>query len=174
MEPGQFIKMLSREEVLRYSRQLNLRAGYLSSDVWVGRKKPHIYASVLQFAGQVSAFPPPLGGPCYRSLFPDPPPADAIPSCAEAGVLGVVPGLIGVMQAMEAIKLILGIGDSLVGRLLHIDTLSLRFREFKLRRDRDCPVCGENPSIVEPIDYERFCSARSGTKIAALWPIELN
>jgi len=152
----------------------NLPTRYLSSDVCVWQKKPNIYGSVHQFEGQVSVFAPHLGGPCYRCLFPDPPPADAIPSCAEAGVLGVVPGLIGVMQAMEAIKLILGIGDSLVGRLLHIDTLSLRFREFKLRRDRDCPVCGENPSIVEPIDYERFCSARSGTKIAALSPIELN
>ena len=152
----------------------NLPTRYLSSDVCVWQKKPNIYGSVHQFEGQVSVFAPHLGGPCYRCLFPDPPPADAIPSCAEAGVLGVVPGLIGVMQAMEAIKLILGIGDSLVGRLLHIDTLSLRFREFKLRRDRDCPVCGENPSIVEPIDYEQFCSARSGTKIAALSPIELN
>jgi len=152
----------------------NLPTRYLSSDVCVWQKKPNIYGSVHQFEGQVSVFAPHLGGPCYRCLFPDPPPADAIPSCAEAGVLGVVPGLIGVMQAMEAIKLILGIGDNLVGRLLHIDTLSLRFREFKLKRDRDCPVCGEAPSIVEPIDYEQFCSARSDTKIAALSPIELN
>ena len=151
----------------------NLPTRYLSSDVCVWQKKPNIYGSVHQFEGQVSVFAPHLGGPCYRCLFPDPPPADAIPSCAEAGVLGVVPGLIGVMQAMEAIKLILGIGDSLVGRLLHIDALSLRFREFKVRRDRDCPVCGENPSIVEPIDYEQFCSARSDTKIPALSPIEL-
>ena len=152
----------------------NLSTRYLSSDVCVWQKKPNIYGSVHQFEGQLSVFAPHLGGPCYRCLFPDPPPADAIPSCAEAGVLGVVPGVIGVMQAMEAIKLILGIGESLVGRLLHIDTLSLRFREFKLRRDRDCPVCGEAPSIVEPIDYEQFCSARSDTKIAALSPIELN
>jgi sulfur-carrier protein adenylyltransferase/sulfurtransferase len=152
----------------------NLPTRYLSSDVCVWQKKPNIYGSVHQFEGQVSVFAPHLGGPCYRCLFPDPPPADAIPSCAEAGVLGVVPGLIGVMQAMEAIKLILGIGDNLVGRLLHIDTLSLRFREFKLKRDRDCPVCGEVPSILEPIDYEQFCSARSNTKIAALSPIELN
>jgi molybdopterin/thiamine biosynthesis adenylyltransferase/rhodanese-related sulfurtransferase len=152
----------------------NLPTRYLSSDVCVWQKKPNIYGSVHQFEGQVSVFAPHLGGPCYRCLFPDPPPADAIPSCAEAGVLGVVPGLIGVMQAMEAIKLILGIGDNLVGRLLHIDTLSLRFREFKLKRDRDCPICGEVPSILEPIDYEQFCSARSNTKIAALSPIELN
>jgi len=152
----------------------NLPTRYLSSDVCVWQKKPNIYGSVHQFEGQISVFAPHLGGPCYRCLFPDPPPADAIPSCAEAGVLGVVPGLIGVMQAMEAIKLILGIGNSLAGRLLHIDTLSLRFREFKLRRDRDCPVCGEAPSIVEPIDYEQFCSARSDTRTAALSPIELN
>jgi molybdopterin/thiamine biosynthesis adenylyltransferase/rhodanese-related sulfurtransferase len=152
----------------------NLPTRYLSSDVCVWQKKANIYGSVHQFEGQISVFAPHLGGPCYRCLFPDPPPADAIPSCAEAGVLGVVPGLIGVMQAMEAIKLILGIGDSLVGRLLHIDALSLRFREFKVRRDRDCPVCGENPSIVEPIDYEQFCRVRSETKIAALSPIELH
>ena len=151
----------------------NLPTRYLSSDICVWQKKANIYGSVHQFEGQISVFAPHLGGPCYRCLFPDPPPADAIPSCAEAGVLGVVPGLIGVMQAVEAIKLILGIGDSLVGRLLHIDALSLRFREFKVRRDRDCPVCGENPSIVEPIDYEQFCSVLSDAKIAALSPIEL-
>ena len=152
----------------------NLPTRYLSSDICVWQKKPNIYGSVHQFEGQVSVFAPHLGGPCYRCLFPDPPPADAIPSCAEAGVLGVVPGLIGVMQAMEAIKLILGIGHSLVGRLLHIDALSLRFREFKVRRDRDCPVCGDTPSVVEPIDYGQFCSVRSDTKIAALSPIELH
>src|SRR5205807_1178303 len=131
------------------------------------------YGSVHQFEGQLSVFAPHLGGPCYRCLFPDPPPPDAIPSCAEAGVLGVVPGLLGLMQAMEAIKLILGIGDSLVGRLLHLDALSLRFREFKVRRDRNCPVCGETPTITEPIDYDQFCRGRSETKIAALSPIEL-
>src|SRR5438105_4434662 len=152
----------------------NLPTRYLSSEVCGWQKKPKIYGSVHQFEGQISVFAPHLGGPCYRCLFPDPPPADAIPSCAEAGVLGVVPGLIGVMQAMEAIKLIVEIGNSLAGRLLHIDALSLRFREFKLRRDRDCPVCGEAPSIVEPIDYEQFCSARSDTRTAALSPIELN
>src|SRR5438045_8084977 len=131
----------------------NLPTRYRSSDVCVWQKKPNIYGSVHQFEGQVSVFAPHLGVRCYRCRCPDPPPADAIPSCAEAGVLGVVPGLIGVMQAMEAIKLILGIGDSLVGRLLHIDALSLRFREFKVRRDPDCPVCGDTPSVVEPIDY---------------------
>jgi adenylyltransferase/sulfurtransferase len=151
----------------------NLPTRYLSSDVCVWQKKPNIYGSVHQFEGQLSVFAPHLGGPCYRCLFPDPPPADAIPSCAEAGVLGVVPGLLGVMQALEAIKLILGIGDSLVGRLLHLDALSLRFREFNVRRDRDCPVCGETPSITEPIDYEQFCGARPETKVGALSPIEL-
>jgi molybdopterin/thiamine biosynthesis adenylyltransferase/rhodanese-related sulfurtransferase len=151
----------------------NLPTRYLSSDVCVWQKKPNIYGSVHQFEGQLSVFAPHLGGPCYRCLFPDPPPADAIPSCAEAGVLGVVPGLLGLMQALEAIKLILGIGDSLVGRLLHLDALSLRFREFNVRRDWDCPVCGETPSITEPIDYEQFCGAGSETKIPALSPIEL-
>jgi len=151
----------------------NLPTRYLSSDVCVWQKKPNVYGSVHQFEGQLSVFAPHLGGPCYRCLFPDPPPPDAIPSCAEAGVLGVVPGLLGLMQAMEAIKLILGIGDSLVGRLLHLDALSLRFREFKVRRDRNCPVCGETPTITEPIDYDQFCRGRSETKIAALSPIEL-
>lgn len=140
----------------------NLPTRYLSSDVCVWEKKPNIYGSVHQFEGQASLFAPHLGGPCYRCLFPEPPPPDAIPSCAEAGVLGVVPGLIGLIQALEAIKLIINIGENLLGRLLHVDALTLRFREFKIRRDPNCPVCGESPTITEPIDYEQFCGRGNG------------
>ena len=137
----------------------NFPTRYLSSDVCVFLKKPNIYGSVFRFDGQTTVFGPHLGGPCYRCLFPEPPPAGSVPNCAEAGVLGVLPGIIGTMQAVEAIKLILGIGDSLLGRLLHFDALKMKFREFKLRRDPECPACGEHPTIVAPIDYEAFCSA---------------
>jgi molybdopterin/thiamine biosynthesis adenylyltransferase/rhodanese-related sulfurtransferase len=152
----------------------NLPTRYLSSDICVWQKKPNIYGSVHQFEGQASVFAPHLGGPCYRCLFPDPPPPDAIPNCAEAGVLGVVPGLVGMIQALEAIKLILGLGDSLVGRLLHIDALSLRFREFNLRRDPNCPVCGEAPRITVPVDYDQFCHGTTAAKISAISATELD
>jgi adenylyltransferase/sulfurtransferase len=142
----------------------NLPTRYLSSDVCVWEKKPNIYGSVHQFEGQASLFAPHFGGPCYRCLFPEPPPPEAIPSCAEAGVLGVVPGLIGLIQALEAIKLVIDTGDNLLGRLLHVDALSLRFREFKIRRDPNCPVCGDSPTITEPIDYEQFCGRGNGSK----------
>ncbi|MGI9114496.1 MAG: molybdopterin-synthase adenylyltransferase MoeB [Chthoniobacterales bacterium] len=138
----------------------NLPTRYLSSDVCVWERKPNVYGSVHQFEGQASIFAPHLGAPCYRCLFPEPPPPDAIPNCAEAGVLGVVPGIVGMIQALEAMKLILGAGENLLGRLLHVDALTLRFREFKIRRDPNCPVCGESPSITEPIDYEQFCGRR--------------
>ena len=137
----------------------NFPTRYLSSDACVFARKPNIYGSVFRFDGQATVFGPHLGGPCYRCLFPEPPPAGAVPNCAEAGVLGVLPGVIGMMQAIEAIKLILGLGDSLLGRLLHFDALKMKFREFKLRRDPDCPVCGEQPTIVTLQDYELFCGA---------------
>src|SRR5438105_14778366 len=152
----------------------NLPTRYLSSDVCVWEKKPNIYGSVHQFEGQASLFAPHLGGPCYRCLFPDPPPPEAIPSCAEAGVLGVVPGLIGIIQAMEAIKLIIGTGDNLLGRLLHVDALTLRFREFNIRRDPDCPVCGESPSITEPIDYEQFCNHSNASTVRGISATKLH
>ena len=135
----------------------NFPTRYLSNDVCVFTKKPNIYGSVFRFDGQASVFAPHLGGPCYRCLFPEPPTAGTVPNCAEAGVLGVLPGVIGMLQAIEAIKLILGLGDSLVARLLHFDSLKMKFREFKLRRDAECPVCGEHPTISAPIDYEAFC-----------------
>jgi molybdopterin/thiamine biosynthesis adenylyltransferase/rhodanese-related sulfurtransferase len=135
----------------------NFPTRYLSNDVCVFAGKPNIYGAVFRFDGQSSVFAPHLGGPCYRCLFPDPPAAGSIPNCAQAGVLGVLPGIIGLVQAIEAIKLVLGIGEPLVGRLLHFDALKMKFREFNVRRDPECPVCGENPTITSPIDYEQFC-----------------
>jgi molybdopterin/thiamine biosynthesis adenylyltransferase/rhodanese-related sulfurtransferase len=137
----------------------NFPTRYLSNDVCVFARKPNIYGSVFRFEGQASVFAPHLGGPCYRCLFPEPPPPGAAPSCAEAGVLGVLPGIIGLVQATEALKLIVGEGELLLGRLLLFDALKMKFREFKLRRDPECPVCGENPTIFAPIDYEQFCGA---------------
>src|SRR5438477_6090590 len=138
----------------------NFPTRYLSNDVSVFENKPNVYGSVFRFEGQTTVFAPHLGGPCYRCLFPEPPPPDTVPNCAEAGVLGVLPGIIGMLQAIEAIKLIVGIGEPLVGRLLHFDALKMKFRELNLRRDPQCPVCGENPTIFYPIDYEEFCGAR--------------
>jgi sulfur-carrier protein adenylyltransferase/sulfurtransferase len=146
----------------------NFPTRYLSSDVCVWARKPNIYGSVFRFEGQATVFAPHLGGPCYRCLFPDPPEPGTIPNCAEAGVLGVLPGMIGLVQAIEAIKLILGTGQSLVGRLLHFDALKMKFRELNLRRDPQCPVCGENPSIFKPIDYEMFCGARIDEEIPTI------
>jgi len=136
----------------------NFPTRYLSNDVCVFARKPNIYGSVFRFEGQASVFAPHLGGPCYRCLFPEPPPPGAAPSCAEAGVLGVLPGIIGLIQATEALKLIVGVGEGLAGRLLHFDALKMKFREFSLRRDPQCPVCGDTPTIFEPIDYEQFCA----------------
>src|SRR5947207_5096454 len=138
----------------------NFATRYLSNDVCVFASKPNVYGSVFRFEGQTTVFAPYLGGPCYRCLFPEPPPPDSVPNCAQAGVLGVLPGIIGTLQAVEAIKLIVGIGEPLIGRLLHFDALKVKFRELNLRRDPQCPVCGENPTIFSPIDYDQFCGAR--------------
>ena len=135
----------------------NFPTRYLSNDVCVWARKPNVYGSIYRFDGQSTVFAPHLHGPCYRCLFPDPPAPGTVPNCAEAGVLGILPGIIGLVQATETIKLILGIGEPLVGRLLHFDALKMKFREFKLRRDARCPVCGDSPTITEPIDYEAFC-----------------
>jgi len=135
----------------------NFPTRYLSNDVSVFQKKPNVYGSIFRFEGQCSVFSPTDGGPCYRCMFPTPPEPGLVPSCAEGGVLGILPGLVGVMQALEAVKLILGIGSPLVGRLIHVDTLAMKFRQFNLRRDPLCPVCGDDPSITEPADYEAFC-----------------
>jgi len=135
----------------------NFPTRYLSNDVCVLAKKPNVYGSIFRFDGQCTVFAPHLGGPCYRCMFPEPPPPGMVPSCAEGGVLGVLPGIIGVLQAIEAIKLIIGIGDSLIGRLINFDALKLRFREFKIRKDPNCPICGDNPTIHQLIDYDQFC-----------------
>ena len=135
----------------------NFPTRYLVNDASLFHKIPVVHGSIFRFDGQVTTFMP-FQGPCYRCLYPEPPPAHLAPSCAEAGVLGILPGVVGVIQATEAIKLILGKGDPLVGRLLTYDSLRMSFRTLKLRRDKNCPTCGENPTIKEYIDYEGFCS----------------
>lgn len=134
----------------------NFQTRYLVNDACVLLKKPNVYGSIFRFDGQAAVFAMP-GGPCYRCLYPEPPPPGLVPSCAEGGVLGVLPGIIGLIQATEAIKLILGAGQPLVGRLLLYDALTMKFRELKLRRDAECPVCGDQPTIKELIDYDAFC-----------------
>ena len=141
----------------------NFPTRYLSNDVCVWAQKPNIYGSVFRFDGQATVFAPHLGGPCYRCLFPEPPAPGTVPNCAEAGVLGVLPGIVGMIQAIETIKLLLGLGETLVGRLLHFDALKMKFREFNVRRDPQCGVCGAQPTITEPIDYEQFCGIGSAT-----------
>ena len=158
------------EEILRdYDLLLdgsdNFATRYLANDVAVFARKPNVYGSVFRFDGQATVFAPHLGGPCYRCLFPEPPAPGTVPNCAEAGVLGVLPGVIGTLQATEALKLILGIGETLVGRLLHFDALKMKFREFNLRRDPGCPVCGDAPTITAPIDYENFCGGEGAAPV---------
>lgn len=134
----------------------NFPTRYLVNDACVLLGRPYVYGSIFRFDGQASVFAVP-DGPCYRCLYPEPPPPGLVPTCAEGGVLGVLPGVIGSIQALEAIKLILGAGDSLAGRLLLFDALQLRFRELRLRKDPDCPVCGVNRTITSLIDYDAFC-----------------
>jgi adenylyltransferase/sulfurtransferase len=152
----------------------NFPTRYLSNDVAVWLKKPNVYGSILRFEGQVGVFAPHLGAPCYRCMSPQPPAPGLVPSCAEGGVLGVLPGLIGTMQALEAIKLITGIGEPLLGKLLHVDTLGMRFRTFTLRRDPECPVCGDQPTITAPIDYEGFCGIKPTPKVKTISVTELH
>ena len=137
----------------------NFATRYLTNDVCVLLNKPNVYGSIFRFEGQASVFWA-AHGPCYRCLYPEPPPPGMVPSCAEGGVLGVLPGIVGCIQANEAIKLILGIGNPLVGRLLTFNALKMQFRELRLRKDPNCPICGENPTIKELIDYEEFCGIR--------------
>jgi adenylyltransferase/sulfurtransferase len=137
----------------------NFPTRYLVNDACVLARKPNVHGSIFQFEGQATVFYPGKG-PCYRCLYPEPPPAELAPSCAEAGVLGVLPGLIGVIEALEAVKIILGKGETLVGRLLHFNTLTMEINTLKLRRDPNCPMCGDHPTIHELIDYEEFCSLR--------------
>ncbi len=145
----------------------NFPTRYLVNDACVLLGKPNVYGSIFRFEGQVSVFYA-REGPCYRCLYPEPPPPGLVPSCAEGGVLGVLPGIVGSIQAMEAIKLIIGQGQPLIGRLLVFDALSIKFRELKLRKDPECPVCGAHPTITKLIDYEQFCRIRGEEQTAVV------
>jgi sulfur-carrier protein adenylyltransferase/sulfurtransferase len=147
----------------------NFQTRYLVNDACVILSKPNAYASIFRFEGQASVFGT-KEGPCYRCLYPEPPPPGLVPSCAEGGVLGILPGLLGVIQATETIKLILGIGEPLIGRLLLVDALGMQFRTLKLRKNVDCPVCGTHPTITELIDYDQFCGIE---KPASVGPLEI-
>jgi molybdopterin/thiamine biosynthesis adenylyltransferase/rhodanese-related sulfurtransferase len=137
----------------------NFPTRYLVNDACVLLGKPNVYGSIFRFEGQVSIFGAP-GGPCYRCLYPEPPPPGLVPSCAEGGVLGVLPGIVGSIQAAETLKLIIGKGEPLIGRLLLFDALAMRFRELKLRKNPECPVCGQHPTVTKLIDYAEFCGIR--------------
>jgi len=157
----------------------NFATRYLVNDACVLSGKPNVYASIFRFEGQASIFAT-EAGPCYRCLYPEPPPPGLVPSCAEGGVLGVLPGLLGVIQATEVIKLILGVGEPLIGRLLLVDALAMRFRELRVRKNQECPVCGANPTVKELIDYNQFCGIRgeesgvsTSTKVPEILPEEL-
>ena len=145
----------------------NFPTRYLVNDACHFLQKPLVDASIFMFEGQVTVYQPAIpeqgiaGGPCYRCLYPDPPPPGEVPSCAEAGVLGVLPGIVGSLQAIEAVKLIVGFGESLIGRLLMVDTLDMSFRTLKIQRNEECPVCGDHPTVTELIDYEQFCGLPS-------------
>jgi sulfur-carrier protein adenylyltransferase/sulfurtransferase len=145
----------------------NFQTRYLVNDACVLLGKPNAYGSIFRFEGQASVFGTEQG-PCYRCLYPEPPPPGLVPSCAEGGVLGILPGLVGVIQATETIKLILGIGDPLIGRLLLVDALGMSFRTLKLRKNPDCPVCGTNPTVTELIDYDQFCGIAKPTSVGPL------
>jgi sulfur-carrier protein adenylyltransferase/sulfurtransferase len=141
----------------------NFPTRYLVNDACVLLGKPYVYGSIYRFEGQNAVFAV-EGGPCYRCLFAEPPPPGMVPSCAEGGVLGVLPGIVGTIQAMETIKLLLGLGETLAGRLLIIDAMKMKFRELRLSRDPACPVCGDNPTVTELIDYEQFCGVQLEAK----------
>jgi len=166
-----FETRLSSENALDLFREFDIIADgtdnfptrYLVNDACVLTGKPNVYGSIFRFEGQASVFAT-EEGPCYRCLYPEPPPPGLVPSCAEGGVLGILPGLVGVMQATEAIKLILGKGEPLIGRLLLIDALGMKFRELKLRKNPECPACGKHPTITKLIDYNEFCGIRGEEK----------
>lgn len=145
----------------------NFPTRYLVNDACVLMGKPNAYGSIYRFEGQASVFAT-KQGPCYRCLYPEPPPPGLVPSCAEGGVLGILPGLVGIIQATEVIKLILGKGEPLIGRLLLVDSLAMRFRELKLRKNPDCPVCGTHPTVTELIDYQQFCGIKPPAPSAAV------
>jgi sulfur-carrier protein adenylyltransferase/sulfurtransferase len=156
----------------------NFPTRYLVNDACVMLGKPNVYGSIFRFEGQITIFGYP-DGPCYRCLYPEPPPPGLVPSCAEGGVLGVLPGIVGTIQAAETLKLIIGKGDPLVGRLLLFDALAMKFRELKLRKNPDCPVCGTHPTVTKLIDYAEFCGIRgeeapvTATNLPEITPREL-
>jgi adenylyltransferase/sulfurtransferase len=166
-----FETKLTSENALELFREFDIIADgtdnfptrYLVNDACVLTGKPNVYGSIFRFEGQASVFAT-KEGPCYRCLYPEPPPPGLVPSCAEGGVLGILPGLVGVMQATEVIKLILGKGEPLIGRLLLVDALGMKFRELKLRKNPDCPVCGAHPTVTKLIDYNQFCGIRGEEK----------
>lgn len=151
----------------------NFPTRYLTNDACVLLKKANVYGSIFRFEGQSSVFAPHLGGPCYRCLYPEPPPPGMVPSCAEGGVLGVLPGIIGTIQATEILKLALGKGSSLTGRLLLFNALEMKFRELRLRRDPECPLCGEHPTVTRLIDYEQFCGIPAEPAVTSADPDEV-
>ena len=171
VELRRFETKLTRHNALELFRDFDMVADgtdnfptrYLVNDACVLSRKPNVYGSIFRFEGQASVFAT-EDGPCYRCLYPEPPPPGLVPSCAEGGVLGILPGLVGVIQATEVVKLILGIGDPLIGRLLLVDALGMKFRELKLRKNPDCPVCGTHPTLTELIDYNQFCGIRGEEK----------
>ena len=162
-------EMLTKDNVMRIIKDYeiildgtdNFQTRYLVNDACVFTKKPFVYGSIFRFDGQATVFYPGKG-PCYRCLFAEPPPPGMVPSCAEGGVLGILPGVIGVIQATEVVKILLGKGDLLIGRLMLYDALKMNFREVKFRRNPKCPVCGDNPTIKELIDYDAFCGLTRG------------
>jgi adenylyltransferase/sulfurtransferase len=172
VEIHKFNTRLSSANALEFFREFdiivdgtdNFPTRYLVNDACVLTGKPNVYGSIFRFEGQASVFAT-KEGPCYRCLYPEPPPAGLVPSCAEGGVLGILPGLVGVIQATETIKLILGSGEPLIGRLLLVDALAMRFRELKLRKNPDCPVCGTNPTVTQLIDYNQFCGIRGEEQV---------
>ncbi|MGD0696197.1 MAG: molybdopterin-synthase adenylyltransferase MoeB [Terriglobia bacterium] len=151
----------------------NFPTRYLVNDACVLLGKPNVYGSIFRFEGQASVFYA-KEGPCYRCLYPEPPPPGLVPSCAEGGVLGVLPGIVGCIQAMEVIKLIIGRGQPLIGRLLLFDALSMKFRELKLRKNPECPVCGEHPTVTKLIDYDQFCGVRGEDHIVPITVPEIS
>jgi sulfur-carrier protein adenylyltransferase/sulfurtransferase len=171
LDVQKFDTRLSSENALELFRDFDIIADgtdnfptrYLVNDACVLTGKPNVYGSIFRFEGQASVFAT-KEGPCYRCLYPEPPPPGLVPSCAEGGVLGILPGLVGVMQATEVIKLVLGAGEPLIGRLLLIDALGMKFRELKLRKNPDCPVCGTHPTVTKLIDYDQFCGIRGEEK----------
>src|SRR6266436_4960820 len=171
IEIKKFEERLTSANALRLFKQFdiivdgtdNFPTRFLVNDACVFTGKPNVYGSIFRFEGQASVFAA-KDGPCYRCLYPEPPPPGLVPSCAEGGVLGILPGLVGLIQATEAIKLILGTGEPLIGRLLLVDALGMKFRELKLRKNPDCVVCGNHPTVTKLIDYDEFCGLRGKEK----------